>query len=79
MPNPCNKTRSIKDPYERWVSEDGWEWLVLKKYQTPENEAKNRYARWFCAVKSPFTHGSYEFGDTYCADVKREGKQVDME
>jgi len=68
--NECAKTRDKDEPYEIWKSFDGsWEWRVLKKYQTPENEAKNPYARWFCAVKSPMTYGSYELGDTYVKDI----------
>ena len=50
--NKCGKTRDIKKPYEIWLGANGFEWRVLKKYQNPENEAKNEYARWFCAVKS---------------------------
>ncbi|HRR49606.1 MAG TPA: hypothetical protein P5293_06610 [Bacteroidales bacterium] len=69
MKNECGKTRDIKNPYEIWVNNQGWEWRVLKKYQTPEKEMKNPYARWFCAVKSPFTYGSYEYGDTYVKDI----------
>jgi hypothetical protein len=54
--NECGKTRPVENPYEVWKSIDGsWEWRVLKKYQTPEKEAKNEYARWFCAVYSPIT------------------------
>ena len=63
--NECGKCRKIDNPYEVWVSFDGtWEWRVLKKYQSPENEAKNAYARWFCGVKSPFTHGSYDLNES---------------
>ena len=42
--NPCGKKRKLDNPYEVW-KDGGWEWRVLKKYQTPENEAKNPYAR----------------------------------
>ena len=49
---------------------------VLKKYQNAENEAKNEYARWFCAVKSDMTYGSFELGDTYVADIKAYGTKV---
>jgi hypothetical protein len=56
------KTRPVSDPYEIWVADD-WEWRVLKKYQTTANEAKNQYSRWFCAVRSPLTHGTWEYGD----------------
>jgi hypothetical protein len=69
--NECGKMRKVDNPYEIWVCEAiGWEWRVLKKYQTPENEAKNPYARWFVAVKSPNTFGSYDMGDTYVNDIK---------
>ena len=66
--NECGKTRDVKEPYEVW-SGGGWEWRVLKKYQSPENEAKNPFARWLCAVKSPYTHGVYDIGDTYIKDI----------
>ena len=46
---------------------------VLKKYQNPEREAENPHARWFCAVKSNFTYGEFEYGDTYVADIKANG------
>ena len=70
MKNECGKTRKVEDPYEVWKSLDGtWEYRVLKKYQAPDKEKTNRYARWFCAVKSPFTYGSWEYGDTYVIDV----------
>lgn len=74
MKNEQGKTRKVNDPYEIWRTEEpqktgGWEWRVLKKYQSPDNEAHNLYARWFTAVKSPMTHGSYEMGDTYVNDI----------
>ena len=56
--NECNKTRDIDNPYEIWQGPANFEWRVLKKYQSPENEAKNDYARWFCAVKSDMTYGN---------------------
>jgi hypothetical protein len=71
MKNECGKTRPQDNPYEIWISRDGkWEWKVLKKYQAPDKEAANEYARWFCAVKSPFTYGSYELGDVYVIEIK---------
>lgn len=77
MKNLCNKTRSQDNPYEVWKSPDGsWTWKVLKKYQNPENEAKNQYARWFCAVQSPFTYGSWELGDVYVRDVTSNAIKV---
>ena len=77
--NECNKTRSLDDPYEVWTGANGFEWRVLKKYQNEENEAKNAYARWFCAVKSNFTYGSFELGDVYVSEIKRNGTQVPNE
>ena len=74
--NECNKTRDIDNPYEIWQGPANFEWRVLKKYQSPENEAKNEYARWFCAVKSDMTYGSFELGDTYVADIKAYGTKV---
>ena len=67
--NPCGKTRKVENPYEIWAA-GNWEWRVLKKYKSPTNEAKDRYARWFVAVKSPMTYGSYEYGDEYCKGIK---------
>lgn len=68
--NLCGKLRPETDPYEVWAA-DGWTWYVLKKLQSPAGEAKNRFARWFCKVTSPFTTG--DLGDVYVADLKRHG------
>jgi len=81
--NPCGKTVSVDEPYEIYKDEielelagSGFEWRVLKKYQTPAKEAENRFARWFCAVRSPMTFGSWEMGDCYARDVKTYGERV---
>jgi len=75
--NPCGKTVSVDEPYEIYKDEgSGFEWRVLKKYQMPHKEAENRFARWFCAVKSPMTYGSWEMGDCYARDVKTYGERV---
>jgi len=76
--NTMGKTRDVNDPYEIYRA-GGWEWRVLKKYQSPENEAKNQYARWFCAVKSPYTFSGYDMGDTYISDVMGEKVEFDKE
>lgn len=73
--NECGKTRKIEEPYEIWKMGD-WEWRVLKKYQSPENEKTNQYARWFCGVKSPFTYGSFELGDCYVKDITGSANRV---
>jgi len=74
--NLCGKTRKTDDPYEVYQGMNGFEWRVLKKYQNTENEAKNPYARWFCAVKSNFTHGSFELGDVYVSEIKMNGTKI---
>lgn len=75
--NPAGKMRPVENPYEIWKSPDGsWEWRVLKKYQSPDKEATNPYARWMCAVKSPYTFGSWEYGDTYVRDVRGSAVKV---
>lgn len=79
MKNECAKSRKTDNPYEVWEGYGGmtgWTWHVLKKYQTPENEEKNEYARWFCAVKSPMTYGEWELGDTYVKDVKSAATKI---
>lgn len=72
MKNLCAKTRPLEDPYEVWVAGD-WTWKVLKKWQADDDKP---YARWFCAVKSPFTYGSWEKGDVYVAEIKRNARRV---
>lgn len=74
--NPCGKTRKIDNPYEVWKAGD-WEWRVLKKYQSPEKEAQNPYARWFCAVQSPFTMEGWEYGDVSASEVKGSAELVE--
>ena len=71
--NECGKTRKIDDPYEVWTGPCGFEWRVLKKYQNPENEAKNTHARWFCGVKRDFTYGEFELGDDYVSEIRANG------
>ena len=62
------KERKVDNPYEIWRSADGtWEWRILKKWQEDDDKP---YARWFCAVKSPMTFGSYDYGDVYVKDIK---------
>ena len=72
--NLQGKTVTKENAYEVWQSADGtWTWYVLKKYQSPEAEAKNPFARWFCLVTSPMTTASGDMGDTYVNDVKQRG------
>jgi hypothetical protein len=70
--NQCGKCRTKDNPYEVYRNASGWEWRVLKKYQSPEKEAQNPLSRWFCFVTSQFCpHG--ELGDTYIKDIKAMG------
>jgi alpha-tubulin suppressor-like RCC1 family protein len=74
--NPMGKMRPVNRPYEIWEAEgrDGkWEWRVLKAWQTDPYKPN---ARWFCAVKSPMTFGSFDMGDVYAADVIKYAHRV---
>jgi hypothetical protein len=76
MKNECGKTRPKTNPYETWKSFDGeWTWKVLKKYQSPDKESENPYARWFCDVTSPFCPYG-EMGDVYVKEIKRLAEKV---
>jgi len=70
MKNLFGKTVDKDKPYAVYVNRaSGFEWRVLKTYQTPANEKKNPYARWLMAVKSPLTYNRFELGDVYIKDV----------
>ena len=73
--NPMGKTVKKEAPYKVFVA-PGWEWRVLKSYQLDDNK---QYARWFTAVRSNFTYGSWELGDSYVADVRGNGREVTLE
>ena len=73
MKSPSTTSRLKQNkPLEIWQSGD-WTWEVYRKYQKPEREAQNQFARWFCKVSSPFTQGGYDLGDTYVNDIKGMG------
>ena len=68
--NPCSKRVVPEQAYEVWQSFDGsWTYFVLKKYQSPEKEATNPFARWYCLTKSPITLNG-EYVDAYVSTVK---------
>jgi hypothetical protein len=73
MKNLCGKMRKPENAYEVWENASGWTWYVLKKYQSPDKEKTNPYARWMCAVSSPFTFGGCDYGDTYIRDIVANG------
>jgi len=70
--NLMGKTRSVQLPYATFKGHGPFgqtEMHVLKAYQVPANEAKNKYAKWMVAVKSDMTHGSYDMGDSYIREA----------
>jgi hypothetical protein len=82
--NPYGRTVKPEQAHFVYQSFDGsWTWYVLKTYQTPEKEASNPCARWFCAVSSPFLQPyengtpALEYGDCYVKEVKIQGRLLD--
>ena len=74
MSNPFRKGVTVDAPYATYVNSQGWKWRILKTYKQPSSEAKDPYARWFVAAKSPLTDGHWEYGDTYKQEVLRYGR-----
>lgn len=75
--NMCLKERKVEDPYEVWkTADETWEWRVLKKWQVDDNKPQGI---WFCAVKSPMTYDSWEYGDVYVKDIKNYAFKVENE
>jgi hypothetical protein len=70
--NLWGKSRKVSEPYVT-VTYGDWTWKILKAYQTRKAELGNKYARWFCAVSSPMTGGSFDMGDCYVSDVPMTG------
>ena len=70
--NECAKMRPKDKPYEVWKAGD-WTWNVLKKWQTPEKEKGNPFARWFCNVVTPMTGDQGEMGDVYVHEIMEAG------
>lgn len=70
--NPFGKSRPVDNPYAVYKGVGPFgntECRVLKTYQTYDNERKNPYARWFVAVSSDWTHGSFDMGDSYIREA----------
>ncbi len=76
MEKSLNTSQRIKQhkPIEVW-SDGSWTWEVYKKYQKPENEAKNPYARWFCKVLTPIVPEG-ELGDVYVRDIQKSASRI---
>ena len=77
LKNPWGKTRPKENPYAIYRA-DGWEWRVLKAYQSPAKELNNPYARWNCFVTSPMLPKG-EYGDTYVAEIVGQAVKVEIE
>jgi hypothetical protein len=76
--NTCNKEVKREEAHEVWQTLNGeWTWYVLKKWQSPTNEAKNPFARWYCNVVSPMVGERGETGDVYVADIKSVAVKLD--
>jgi len=69
MKNPFGKRVDIANAYATYVDRFDFEYKVLKTYQRSDKERDNPGARWHVATKSPFTFGSYEYGDGYVKDI----------
>ncbi len=72
--NLLGKSRTKDNPYAIFSGIGPFgetEVKLLKTYQRPDKELKTPYARWFVAVKSEFTHGSYDMGDSYLNECIR--------
>ena len=75
MANPFAKSRPTDKPYA--IYRVGPITMhVCKTYKTPHNESGSPFSRWFVWAKSPMSYDAFEGGDTYAADVKREGVLV---
>lgn len=74
--NPFGRTVDKAQAYATYRV-GGWTWKVLKTYQRPDKETGNKYARWFCAVKSPYTYGSWELGDVYKSEIVSNAQLVE--
>lgn len=74
MKNLCGKTVTKDKAYEVWYN-GTFTWYVLKKYQSPDNEAKNKYARWFCLVVTPMVPEG-EYGDVYVNEITKYGVRI---
>ena len=69
--NPFGKS-NFDTPHAIYEGEGPWGHCtvhVIKTYQHPDNERKNRYAKWLIGAKTDATHGSFAYGDSYVHDA----------
>lgn len=75
MKNVAGKARKLDNPYAQWTDpRTGWEYKLLKSWQADNSK---EHGRWFVAVKSPATFGSWEMGDEYVKGGIRVGLAAD--
>ncbi len=75
--NLCAKTVTPEHAYEVWQTYDGaFTYFVLKKYQSPEEEKNNPFARWYVRAQSPFTGTQGEYGDAYVRSVVSGARMI---
>jgi hypothetical protein len=72
MKNPCLKTRPKSDPYESWMVPGVGIYHVLKKYKSPESEAKDPYALWFVWCENEYN----DMGDMYAHEIMKAGVRI---
>jgi hypothetical protein len=73
--NLCAKKVEPQNAYEVWEAGE-FIYYVLRKYQSPDKEAHNPYARWYCMTVSP-TCPKGEYGDAYISTVKYGATKLD--
>jgi hypothetical protein len=75
--NPHAKRVTPEEAYEYFERDDGAQIWILKRYQHPEKEAGNLYARVYTATKSSGTFGSYSYGDAYIHNIVMASERKD--
>ena len=76
--NPCGKLTTPEQAYEVWGSPDQQVvYYVLRKYELPEMEERNPFAKWYVAAKSPVLDGKLEYGDMFIERVKSNMQMID--
>jgi hypothetical protein len=67
----------LHKPLEVWEEvSSGWRWEVYRKYQKPEKEATNPYARWNVITFSPIVPEGEGPADCYVSTIKRKGVRI---
>ena len=74
-----NRRTTVQKPHA--IFREGlWEWRVLRRNsRSAQGELDNPLATWYCAVRSPYTHGTYDMGDTYINDIPNHAVRIQIE